>query len=140
MKTTKNTGSVFEDVNIECHSFVMEEINAEPLDYAIRLWRERLRLLKEQRIYVKTGARACPLCFRYITNIGCRGCPVSNATGRSLCQGSPYVDVDQDTTALVDHAERPVVDMYHVENFLLPNLIESMTAEVTFLETLQEAQ
>lgn len=31
----------------------------------------------------------CPLCRMFAAS-GCRGCPVSAATGRDLCDGTPY--------------------------------------------------
>ena len=36
------------------------------------------------------GSRNCALCGLFLA-VDCRGCPVAVATGKTLCDGSPYV-------------------------------------------------
>lgn len=39
------------------------------------------------------GTSNCPLCHEFYNN-GCVGCPVSAATGKPRCGGTPYDDYD----------------------------------------------
>ena len=34
----------------------------------------------------------CALC-RLFLDAGCKGCPVSNYTGKDICRGTPYVEI-----------------------------------------------
>jgi hypothetical protein len=51
-------------------------------------------IVKWEAIVAGTGAddggRNCPLCAMFLMPDGCGECPVSQRTGRSFCQGSPY--------------------------------------------------
>ena len=43
------------------------------------------------------GSRNCPLCQEFsVGGKGCVGCPIAEETGRTLCCGSPYMDVQDE--------------------------------------------
>lgn len=45
------------------------------------------------------GSENCPLCHKFHRGGHlhyCRGCPVREVTGRTLCDGTPYIDYAQD--------------------------------------------
>ena len=76
------------------------------------------------------SGNACALCTKYRyddaeDNETCRGCPVSKATGRKSCVGSPYEEVVKAEDDLEPGGDRSA-------------LIAACEAELAFLISLQE--
>lgn len=51
---------------------------------SIKKWKEIIDGTVEDN-----GPDNCPLCKKFYEN-NCKGCPVKNKTGHSLCNGTPY--------------------------------------------------
>ena len=63
----------------------------DPLELSIEVWEEKEKLLRcgtslEQ---IDVGAYYCPLCEVFFGK-SCRGCAVSEKTGRIECKGTPF--------------------------------------------------
>lgn len=68
------------------------EENCLPLSLA--KWQvNRVETAKAGKPIIDGANSTCACCkLYYSTDIDCRGCPISRATGRSLCDGTPYED------------------------------------------------
>lgn len=63
----------------------MDAKTAEALEGSIKKW---------EAIVEGTGAdqgpHNCPLCQMFFNNVDCEGCPVREATGKPVCNDTPY--------------------------------------------------
>lgn len=93
----------------------------ELLKQTVDVWKAKLEQNPEDRRF---GIRACPLCKEYYQNMGCKGCPVSTYTGRSVCYDTPYRDV--------------MVQLRHRSYYGTSDkpMQEAIKKEITFLEKL----
>ena len=68
----------------------MDEKTREALEASIAHWEKNARSPYWDE--VSTRAEDCALCAQFIVgdNPDCAGCPVSTATGKDLCRGTPY--------------------------------------------------
>ena len=77
----------------------MNTITLQALQGSIEKWQQIVASTKAE----DQGGRNCPLCDMFWVGC-CRGCPVSEATGMSLCVGSPYAKW---TTHMHSHSRSP---------------------------------
>lgn len=75
---------------------MMDKKTKRALEGSIRKWQKIVDYLHNKRKIdfnkidrLERGGGNCPLC---LLNVGCKNCPVTNATHRKCCQGTPYVD------------------------------------------------
>lgn len=99
----------------------MTKETLEALDASIDHWK---RMRKDRRCGERPVGTDCALCRLFnhfaVKPTRCRGCPVYESTGYTLCFGTPYVDADI---------------MFHTgtdEEFY-----KAATAEIEFLESLR---
>lgn len=67
--------------------------NLELAEKALENWRFNLTLKNEEDLLC--GSDDCPFCQHYrggLWDASCDGCPVSEHTGQTFCDGSPYED------------------------------------------------
>lgn len=65
---------------------------AQALEWSILKWRFILKHL--EKITDESGVDTCALCEKFYGLPGCKGCPVSKATGDGCCVNSPYERMD----------------------------------------------
>jgi hypothetical protein len=79
-----------------------------------------------------TQWKDCPLCLLFWDDY-CRGCPVMNATGWSVCRGSPFSAYDRAREEYFETVDGPSVGRY-------PPVVAAAQAELDFLKSLLPPQ
>lgn len=64
------------------------------------------------------GTSNCPLCHEFYNN-DCVGCPVSAATGKSRCDGTPYEDYDDSVYECGDDSHEAHEAAVRMRDFLV---------------------
>ena len=79
-----------------------EMTRRELLAAAVRKWERLERYARRGFLVDDNGSNSCPLCQEYLYTFTdneleerCSGCPVSRATGESMCGDTPYHLYDQ---------------------------------------------
>ncbi|MGB1215068.1 MAG: hypothetical protein ACPG4X_17000 [Pikeienuella sp.] len=73
----------------------MDERTLQALKDSIAKWEKNARVRKVENATVRVSD--CPLCLMFHSRffgLGCRGCPVSEATDQIECDGTPYEEAN----------------------------------------------
>jgi len=73
----------------------MDKATEAALEASIKHWEENLNAKTPDDAEI--GPNACALCTKFrckVPVLHCKNCPVAEATGRHLCQGTPYDEAE----------------------------------------------
>lgn len=99
------------------------------LEKSIKKWTMLTKVKKPSQVYI--GYEHCPLCDLFYNDPtdphNCTGCPISNATGKPNCRGTPYLSCYDSVEEWDDEPENPKLkETFHQNAKKMVEFLESL--------------